>query len=60
MTIRIGVICGDGLPASGLLTTFRNALSLGRDLGVLEPDAAVPTDLGFSCRPSFPAAAATW
>ena len=55
MTIRIGVICGDGLPVSGLLTTFRSAFSLGRDLGVLEPDATVPTDLGFSWRPDKPA-----
>src|SRR5258707_13601200 len=55
MTIRIGVICGDGLPVSGLLTTFRSAFSLGRDLGVLEPDATVPTDLGFSWRPGKPA-----
>ena len=39
----------------GLLTTFRSALSLGRGLGVLEPDAAVPTDLGFSWRPDKPA-----
>ncbi len=55
MTIRIGVICGDGLPVSGLLTTFRSAFSLGHDLGVLEPDATVPTDLGFSWRPDKPA-----
>ena len=48
MTIRIGVICGDGLPVSGLLTTFRNALSLGRDLGVLEPGAASAADCGCS------------
>ena len=55
MTIRIALISGDGLPVSGLMTTFRNALSLGRELGVLEPDAVVPTDLGFSWRPDKPA-----
>ena len=48
--MRIGLICGDGLPVSGLLTTFRNVLYLGRELGVLDAGVTVPADLGFSWR----------
>ncbi|MFE3193866.1 hypothetical protein ACFXHA_33030 [Nocardia sp. NPDC059240] len=55
--MRIGLVSGDGLPVSGLLTVFRNVLDLGRELGVV--DGPVPADLGYSWRPDkkrfFPA-----
>jgi hypothetical protein len=47
--MRVGVICGDGLPVSGLLTIFRNLIDLGQSMGMLE--FPVPADLGFSWRP---------
>ena len=47
--MRLGLICGDGLPVSGVLTVFRSIFDLGRREGLL--DAVVPTDLGFSWRP---------
>jgi hypothetical protein len=47
--MRAGLVCGDGLPVSGLLTIFRNVVELGREMGILE--VPVPADLGFSWRP---------
>jgi hypothetical protein len=46
--MRIGVVCGDGLPVSGLLTSLRYALDLGVRLDVVE--LPVITDLGYSWR----------
>ncbi|WP_221354528.1 hypothetical protein [Streptomyces beigongshangae] len=51
--MRIGLVCGDGVPASGLLTIFRNVVGLGVDLKLL--DTPVPADLGYSWRPDKPA-----
>lgn len=47
--MRIGLVSGDGLPISGLLTIFRNVVELGREMGIVE--VPVPADLGFSWRP---------
>jgi hypothetical protein len=47
--MRIGLVSGDGLPVSGLLTIFRNVVELGREMGIVE--VPVPADLGFSWRP---------
>ncbi|MET8573633.1 hypothetical protein [Streptomyces sp. NPDC005012] len=47
--MRLGLICGDGVPASGLLTIFRNVVGLGTDLRLLE--LPVSADLGYSWRP---------
>ncbi|MGA5461647.1 hypothetical protein [Mycobacterium sp. NPDC050041] len=46
--MKIGLICGDGLPVSGLLTVFRNVFHLGRSMGVF--DDTVVADLGYSWR----------
>ncbi|MET8573630.1 hypothetical protein [Streptomyces sp. NPDC005012] len=46
--MRLGVVCGDGLPVSGLLTSLRYALDLGVRSGVVE--FPVITDLGYSWR----------
>ena len=51
--MRIGVISGDGVPVSGLLTIFRNVVDLGRDLGLVD-DEPVPAELGYSWRPDKP------
>lgn len=50
--MRIGLVSGDGLPVSGLLTVFRNVLNLGVGMGIVDP--YVPADLGFSWRPDKP------
>ncbi|MCZ8382660.1 hypothetical protein O6P37_27690 [Mycobacterium sp. CPCC 205372] len=46
--MKIGLICGDGLPVSGLLTVFRSVYRLGRSMGVF--DHMVVADLGYSWR----------
>jgi glycosyltransferase involved in cell wall biosynthesis len=46
--VKIGLISGDGLPVSGLLTVFRNVFHLGRSMGLL--DDVVVADLGYSWR----------
>jgi glycosyltransferase involved in cell wall biosynthesis len=51
--MRLALVCGDGLPVSGLLTVFRNVIDLGRDMGLV--DGRVPADLGYSWRPDKPA-----
>lgn len=51
--MRIGLISGDGVPASGLLTIFRNVVDLGVEMKLL--DVPVPADLGYSWRPDKPA-----
>ncbi|GCD40892.1 hypothetical protein [Streptomyces paromomycinus] len=51
--MRIGLVCGDGVPASGLLTIFRNVVALGVDLHLL--DLPVSADLGYAWRPDKPA-----
>ncbi|MEV0354809.1 hypothetical protein AB0H71_01985 [Nocardia sp. NPDC050697] len=55
--MRIALVCGDGLPVSGLLTIFRNVRELGRSMGIVENSVAA--DLGYSWRPDkkrfFPA-----
>jgi hypothetical protein len=50
--MRVGLVSGDGLPVSGLLTIFRNVIDIGRAMGVLE--LPIPTDLGFAWRPDKP------
>jgi len=50
---RIAMVCGDGLPVSGLLTIFRNVIDLGRDMNVVS--GTISADLGFSWRPDKPA-----
>lgn len=50
--MRVGLVSGDGLPVSGLLTIFRNVVEVGREMEVLE--VPIPTDLGFSWRPDKP------
>jgi glycosyltransferase involved in cell wall biosynthesis len=47
--IRIGLVSGDGLPTSGLLTIFRNVLDIGIAHRLV--DLPVPADLGYSWRP---------
>jgi len=47
--MRIGLVSGDGLPTSGLLTIFRNVLDVGVADGLI--DLPVPADLGYSWRP---------
>lgn len=47
--MRIAVVCGDGLPVSGLLTILRNVLMLDAAQRVLE--FPIDVDLGFSWRP---------
>ncbi len=51
--MRVGLVCGDGVPASGLLTIFRNVVDLGVEMRLL--DAPVPAELGYSWRPDKPA-----
>jgi glycosyltransferase involved in cell wall biosynthesis len=46
--VKIGLISGDGLPVSGLLTVFRNVFQLGRSMGLF--DDVVVADLGYSWR----------
>ncbi|HEY4457232.1 MAG TPA: hypothetical protein VGN81_23175 [Pseudonocardiaceae bacterium] len=47
--MRIALVSGDGLPVSGLLTTFRNVVDIGFAQGLL--DLPIPADLGYSWRP---------
>src|ERR1700730_190289 len=47
--MRVGLVSGDGLPVSGLLTIFRNVVDHGREMGMVE--VPLPVDLGFSWRP---------
>ncbi|PVH86107.1 glycosyltransferase family 4 protein [Cadophora sp. DSE1049] len=51
--INLALICGDGLPISGLLTTFRNVLSLITHTPSCPPliKLPIPADLGYSWRP---------
>ncbi|MFC4494839.1 glycosyltransferase [Streptomyces ovatisporus] len=51
--MRIGLVSGDGLPVSGLLTIFRNVVDLGREMGLV--DLPVVADLGYTWRPDKPA-----
>ena len=46
--MKIGLISGDGLPVSGLLTVFRNVFHLGRSMRLF--DDVVVADLGYSWR----------
>ena len=46
--VKIGLISGDGLPISGLLTVFRNVFYLGRSMGLFDDE--VVADLGYSWR----------
>jgi glycosyltransferase involved in cell wall biosynthesis len=50
--MKVAVVCGDGVPASGLLTVLRSVIELGIDEGLVAP--RVPADLGFSWRPDKP------
>ena len=52
-TINIAVVCGDGLPISGLLTTFRNVVDIVKSSGVSPALINFPlsADLGYSWRP---------
>ena len=47
--MKISLVSGDGLPVSGLLTIFRNVVSLGTEAGLLAPN--IPVDFGYSWRP---------
>ncbi|KAK0128858.1 hypothetical protein ONS95_000806 [Cadophora gregata] len=51
--INLALICGDGLPISGLLTTFRNVLDLITQTPSCPPliNLPIPADLGYSWRP---------
>jgi hypothetical protein len=49
---NLAMVCGDGLPVSGLLTIFRNIIDLGREMNVI--DGTISADLGFSWRPDKP------
>jgi glycosyltransferase involved in cell wall biosynthesis len=51
--MKLALVCGDGLPVSGLLTVFRNVLDLLPEPNLL--DLPVPADLGYSWRPDKPA-----
>ncbi len=46
--MKIGLISGDGLPVSGLLTVFRSIFYIGRSMGIF--DDTVVADLGYSWR----------
>ncbi len=50
--MKVGVVCGDGVPASGLLTVLRSVIERGIADGLIAP--CVPADLGFSWRPDKP------
>jgi len=47
--VKLGLVCGDGLPVSGLLTVFRNVLEIGAEVTPI--DTPVACDLGYSWRP---------
>ena len=46
--MKIGLVSGDGLPVSGLLTVFRNVFHLGQSMKLF--DDVVVADLGYSWR----------
>jgi len=48
--VKLAVVCGDGLPVSGLLTIFRNIIDLMRDT-CDDVELPVTADLGYSWRP---------
>ncbi|KAL2067225.1 hypothetical protein VTL71DRAFT_1649 [Oculimacula yallundae] len=52
-SINLALICGDGLPISGLLTTFRNVIDMVNQTPSCPPLIKLPiaTDLGYSWRP---------
>lgn len=50
--MKLALVCGDGLPVSGLLTVFRNVIGLLPKPSVLE--LPIPADLGYSWRPDKP------
>ena len=52
-SLNIAVVCGDGLPISGLLTTFRNVVDIVKSSGVSPALIKFPlsADLGYSWRP---------
>jgi glycosyltransferase involved in cell wall biosynthesis len=52
-SLNIAVVCGDGLPISGLLTTFRNVVDIVKSSGVFPALVNFPlsADLGYSWRP---------
>ncbi|MFE7618421.1 hypothetical protein [Streptomyces sp. NPDC057496] len=50
--MKIALVCGDGLPVSGLLSVFRNVVDIAVADGLVE--LPVPADLGFSWRPDKP------
>jgi hypothetical protein len=47
--MRIALVCGDGLPVSGLLTVFRNVVGIAVEAGLL--DTRITADLGYSWHP---------
>ncbi|MFC4565170.1 hypothetical protein ACFO4E_25215 [Nocardiopsis mangrovi] len=51
--VKLALVCGDGLPVSGLLTVFRNVVT--RFHGKPVPEEPIPADLGYSWRPDKPA-----
>ncbi|GLU48297.1 hypothetical protein [Nocardiopsis ansamitocini] len=51
--VKLALVCGDGLPVSGLLTVFRNVVA--RFHGKPSPAEPIPADLGYSWRPDKPA-----
>ncbi|MFI6231196.1 hypothetical protein ACIBCR_28265 [Micromonospora echinospora] len=50
--MRMALVCGDGLPVSGLLTVFRNVVDRADAAGLLS--TPIPADLGYSWRPDKP------
>jgi hypothetical protein len=50
--MRVAVVCGDGVPVSGLLTVMRNVVEMGISEGTVAPH--VSADLGFGWRPDKP------
>jgi len=52
-SFNLAVVCGDGLPVSGLLTTFRNVADMIQATGGCPPliHLPIPVDLGYSWRP---------
>jgi hypothetical protein len=50
--MRVGLVSGDGLPVSGLLTIFRNVVEIAQAMGLVE--LPIPADLGFAWRPDKP------
>lgn len=52
-SFKLVVVCGDGLPVSGLLTTFRNVVDMIKATSGCPQliDLPIPVDLGYSWRP---------